>query len=367
MLDMGKNKIYILAGIIALLAALWAGLLRLGWYLPVLQPALILAHGPLMVSGFLGTLIALERAVALKRPWTYASPTLTALGSLALIAGLPFRWGAILISLGSLGLVAIFAVIVRRHPAPYTYTMAAGSLAWLVGNLLWAWGWPIYHLVLWWAAFLILTIAGERLELSRIIRLPETRQRQFYSLMALFGASLVLLLFSLDLGTRLAGVALLGLSIWLLSNDISRRTVRQHGLPRYAAICLLAGYAWLGIGGIFGIIFGGVTSGFQYDALLHSLFLGFVISMIFAHAPIIFPSVLGLPIRFRPVFYAHLILLHASLVLRVVGDLVMNQPARLWGGLLNEIAVLIFLGLTVASLFSSKAPPEPIREKAPVE
>jgi hypothetical protein len=233
--------------------------------------------------------------------------------------------------------------------------------------LLWAWGWPIYHLVLWWAAFLILTIAGERLELSRIIRLPETRQRQFYILMALFGAGLVLLLFTLDLGTRLAGLALLGLSIWLLSNDISRRTVRQHGLPRFAAICLLAGYAWLGIGGIFGIVFGSVTGGFRYDALLHSIFLGFVISMIFAHAPIIFPSVLGLPIHFRPVFYIHLVLLHASLVLRVVGDLAMNQPPRLWGGLFNEIAVLIFLGLTAASLLASKTPPEPIREKAAVE
>ena len=51
--------------ILALLAGLWAGLLRLGWSLPPIQPGLYVAHGPLMVCGFLGTLISIERAVAL--------------------------------------------------------------------------------------------------------------------------------------------------------------------------------------------------------------------------------------------------------------------------------------------------------------
>lgn len=39
-----------------LLTAMWAGLLRLGWNWPPLQPTLPMLHGPLMVSGFLGTL-----------------------------------------------------------------------------------------------------------------------------------------------------------------------------------------------------------------------------------------------------------------------------------------------------------------------
>lgn len=48
-----------------MLAGMWAGLVRLGWALPTVHLALPLAHGPLMVSGFLGTLISLERAMAL--------------------------------------------------------------------------------------------------------------------------------------------------------------------------------------------------------------------------------------------------------------------------------------------------------------
>jgi len=54
-------------GVLGLLAAMWAGLVRLGWGLPALRPGLPIAHGPLMISGFLGTLISLERAVALER------------------------------------------------------------------------------------------------------------------------------------------------------------------------------------------------------------------------------------------------------------------------------------------------------------
>ena len=52
-------------GLLALLTALWGGLVRLGWAWPLPWPTLFIAHGPLMVCGFLGTLIGVERAVAL--------------------------------------------------------------------------------------------------------------------------------------------------------------------------------------------------------------------------------------------------------------------------------------------------------------
>jgi hypothetical protein len=52
------------AGGVALAAGLYAGLLLLGFGLPTPRPALADVHGPVMVLGFVGTLIALERAVA---------------------------------------------------------------------------------------------------------------------------------------------------------------------------------------------------------------------------------------------------------------------------------------------------------------
>jgi hypothetical protein len=54
-------------GLASLVCGVWAGLLRFGWSLPSGRANLIELHGPLMVCGFLGTVISLERAVALRR------------------------------------------------------------------------------------------------------------------------------------------------------------------------------------------------------------------------------------------------------------------------------------------------------------
>jgi hypothetical protein len=132
--------------IFALLAALWAGLLRLGWSLPVIQPGLYVAHGPLMVCGFLGTLISLERAVALGKGWTYAAPAVSGAGALALIVGAPDPIGAALITLGSVGLIANFAAILHRQAALFTITMALGAVAWFIGNCIWLAGLPIIEM-----------------------------------------------------------------------------------------------------------------------------------------------------------------------------------------------------------------------------
>jgi hypothetical protein len=60
------------------------------------------------------------------------------------------------------------------------------------------------------------------------------------------------------------------------------------------------------------------------------------------------------PVRFYPAFYGHHALLHLSLLLRVAGDLTGQAGVRRWGGLLNEIAVLLFLGMTIYSLVKNR-------------
>ncbi len=345
------------AGMIALLAGVWAGLFRLGWTLPPLRPTLPMAHGPLMVSGFLGLLIGIERAVALDRGWTYVSPLLTGLGALALIIGLSSPVSPVLITLGSLGLAAVFVMIVRRHLALYTVTMGLGALAWLIGNGLWLIGWPIYKVVLWWAAFLVLTIAGERLELARILRPSRASLAAFLVVTGLFLVGLIASTIAYDLGVRLAGLGMIGLALWLLRYDVARHTVRKADLARFIAVCLLSGYAWLAAGGLMASIFGGVAAGPRYDAMLHAIFLGFVFSMIFGHAPIIFPAVLGAPPAYHPSFYLPLVLLHLSLALRVVGDLTPWWAGRQLGGLLNAVALLLFLVNTARTIRSARRAP----------
>ena len=100
--------------------------------------------------------------------------------------------------------------------------------------------------------------------------------------------------------------------------------------------------------------FGGVLAGPYYDALPHAVFVGFVFAMIFGHAPIIFPAVLGQTVAYHPLFYAPLWLLHLSLLLRLTGDLAGWPPGRQWGGLLNAVAVLLFLGTVARVLLQGR-------------
>jgi hypothetical protein len=345
---------------LALLAGLWAGLVRLGWGLPPLTLRLPAQHGPLMVSGFLGTLISLERAVALSqnqngRRLYYLAPLLAGLGAVALFLALPTAVPRGLSTLGALGLTLIFVVIYRWQPTTDHLVMGIGALLWLVGNGLWLAGRPVYQVVPWWAGFLVLTIAGERLELARVLLHKKSARQAFVGVTAVFLAGLLLSLLTFGAGTRLAGLGLVVLGLWLLRYDIARRTIRQKGLTRYIAACLLPGYVWLIVGGALWLIYGGQTVvGPIYDALLHTIFLGFVFSMIFGHAPVIVPAVLGTQVPYTPLFSGHLILLHVSLAMRVVGDLLLWLPLRRWGGLLNEAAVLLFLLVTAVAILRGK-------------
>ena len=355
------------AGMFLLLLGLAAGLVRLGWEIPLPHPASTVVHGSLMVGGFLGTLICLERAVALARPWAYAAPLFTAAGGIWLVVVPGSFTASLLITLGSLLLVYIFRSIIRRQPDLSTVCMGLGALAWLAGNLLWCTAWPPHVVVPWWIGFLLLTIAGERLELNRLLELQRSSRIFFLVLIAAFiaGALLNTAAFVLQPeaasafsgpGSRLLSLAMLGLSLWLLYYDLARRTVRQQGLTRFIAVCLLSGYVWLGCSGLLGLVYGAVGGGPLYDAVLHTFFLGFVFAMIFGHAPIIFPALLGVSMRFRPTFYIPLALLHLTLALRLVGDLAYWLPGQRWGGLLNALAIAAFLANNVYAVRTASTP-----------
>lgn len=359
------------------LGGLWGGMIRLGWPLPSPSPLFPSFHGPLMVSGFLGTVISMERAVGMGGGWTYAAPILTGAGSLALLLGAlnaPSRFGThglgtgpgipgsmshlpfLLISLGSLVLTAVYLLMVRLQRSFATILMGTGSLLWLIGNLLWAGGWPVSTMVLWWGGFALLTITGERFQLSRLLSLSGFSQGVFLLAAGVFLLGLLSTGLSpnraiqeahlsaafFHMGVRSVGAGIAAMALWLLIHDIARRTVRLPGLSRFTALSLLAGYVWLGTSGLL-LCFSGTTSGGPlYDAFLHALFLGFVFSMIFGHAPMILPSILGLHLSFSPAFYIHLSLLHLALLSRVTGDLTGLEGWVRWSGPFTLLSFLSF-------------------------
>ncbi len=351
--------------VVCLLAGLWAALVRLGLTVPAGINSLPEAHGPLMTLGFLGTFIALERAVALGEVWGYLAPAAAGAGGLAVAAGAPSGVGEALLGCGGLVLVAIFIAVHRIQPSLHNAVLTAGAVCWVVADGLWLAGWDISRFVPWLAGFLVLTIAGERLELSRMTGTSRLGRLLFAGAAGLFAAGLLASLATgpagavsgepVPIGIRVTGAGLIALAAWLARYDVARRTIRGHGVTRYMAVALLTGYAWLAVAGGLWAGVGQMSDGAAYDAELHAIFLGFVMSMIFAHAPVIVPSVLGRPLPYRWYLYVPLVLLHVSLALRLAGgDWAGNIDAWQWGGSVNEVAILLFLVMAAVLVIRSR-------------
>ena len=332
-----------LAGI-SLLAGLWAGIARMGWLLPLPNEQFAMMHGPLMVVGFLGTLIGLERAVALKRWWAYGIPICAGLSAITALLTMPIQISASLAVVAALLLIAVFVTLYCQYPSEHFIIMALSALAWLSGNALWLADAAFFSIVPWWIGFLVLMIAGERLELSRLRQPTALIRRAFHGCVAIILIGLGCSLFDFPRAIRISGLGFLGLGAWLLRYDLAWQSAQQSGLPRFMAISLIAGYLWLAAGGILWMVFAQFFSaGPRYDAMLHAIFLGFVFSMIFAHAPIILPTITGLALPFQNAFYLHAGLLHLALLLRIAGDLSLSLPLQRWAGLLGAGAILVFL------------------------
>ncbi|MEX0770472.1 MAG: hypothetical protein WD035_07060 [Balneolaceae bacterium] len=347
-MNIGKVSNKVLSGFlffaaIGLLTGLFSGLVRLGFLRDA--PTQIVApilHGPLMINGFLGTLIGLERAAALEKKWAYTAPVFMAASTVLLLAGtvIPGKW---LLLFGSAGLTFVMSYLYYLQPRIYHLIMACGAASLLVGNVLYLTGYPVSSLVVWWAAFPILTIFGERLELNRIMRPPLRAQQLFAALNFSWVGALAFTHLDRTIGWFLASILLIGVAGWLIKYDVARRTIKSVEWTRYSAVCLLTGYGWLILSGLFGLWYGFPAGGPLYDALLHMLFVGFVFSMIFAHASVIIPALSGKLVPWHPYFYLPLVLLHGFLLIRVIGDLGWIPLIREIGSHGNVLAILLFL------------------------
>ncbi|PYF99373.1 hypothetical protein SAMN05216184_10783 [Georgenia satyanarayanai] len=354
---------FLLLGGLGLLAGLDAALALLGLPHVLVGARLADVHGPLMVLGFVGTVIGLERSVALGRAWGYVAPALNGLGVLATVSVLPDTVGAGLIVAGQLGGLLVYRPLFARQPAVAVAVQTLGQLMAVAAAALWLGGVPVPGLMPWLVGYLVLTILGERLELARLGALSprDATTAQGIAVAVLLAA--VVSLLAPDAGFTLLGAALLAAALWLAVKDVARHTVRSTGLPRFIAVCLLAGYVWLGVAGAVWFL-GGQVEGRAYDAAAHALFLGFVISMVMAHAPVIMPAVLRRPLPYRRAFLVPAGLLHITLAFRLaVGDARDLEWAVQAGGVGNIVSVLLFVAVAIWSTLTARttttAPPAP--------
>ncbi len=278
-------------GAACILMGLDAALLRLNLPAPIDGTRLAALHGPLMLVGFLGTVIALERAVAARAPWAFLAPLGNAAGCLTLMAGAPDAVGRGLMTAAACILCAVYLRVHRRAPSAAVDVEAMGAAALLLGDILWMGGRGIEDVVALWLLFPTLTIVGERLELARIAFLDELVETVVEALSgaAVLGACLLLV----AQGSHLVvGPALLGLAVVMAYYDVARRTVRAGGGVRFMAASMLAGYVWLAVAGAVWSLWGlqGLR-GSAYEIVIHCITVGFAFSMILAHAPVIIPAI----------------------------------------------------------------------------
>jgi hypothetical protein len=323
-------------GGIALVSGLLGGMTRLGWPLPT--GSLAELHGPLLISGLFGTLIGLERAIALGPPWAFACPLAAGIGTLALLSGLPLVAGAAFYVAAAAALVAASVVVARSQPTLFHGAMMLGAVAWLAGNVLWLSGHPVPEIVGWWLAFPILTVAGERLELSRVL-MPKLRAEWVFLLAAgllLSGAQNALQSVN---GAVLFGAGLVVMTAWLLRHDIARRNVRKRHETRYFAVCMLCGYGWLGGAGVLLLLSANRSLDLPYDVAIHAVLIGFALSMVFGHALIILPAITRRRVQYHAALYAPLLLLQAGTLMRVCGGLLGHEIVRIWSGPMVLVAI----------------------------
>lgn len=336
-----------LLGAVALVTGVLAGLARAGWGLAPVFSAQAAHHAALMIAVFFGTVIGLERAVALARLWAYAAPLLSGLAGIALLSWAPADWAPLLVAGGSAVFAATGLAVLAAQPAAYSAVLCHGGLSYFAGGAIWLATGDAQAALPWWLAFLILTIAGERLELTRLLPLGTRARVAFFACVAVLVVGCVL---ATGDGANwvVFSAGLVALGAWLAWFDVARRNVMLSGLPRYIALCLLSGYGWLMVAGALGLG-GAFESGHGWrDAALHALTLGFVFSMVFGHAPIILPSVAGVKVKFHGSFYLALAALHLTLLLRVAGAV--SADLRGIGALANALTLLLFVAVLLVGV-----------------
>lgn len=338
-----------------LLIGMLAGLIRIGWSFQMNSVAI--HHGAIMVGGFLGTLILLEKVIPLKRKILLALPVINAFSLVMIIPGL-FHLGQVLLITGAVGLLIVFILYFRKQPADLSIMlMIAGACCQVIGHIMLITK-QFYPLAFpWWMGFILFVIVGERVELSKF--LPVTVQNKYLliSLLVLFLIGVVLPFHGT--GKYLSGISLISIALWLLRHDVISIAIKKKGLTRFSAAALLTGCLLLLLTGVLQISLPDLP--FAYDAIVHTFFLGFAFSMIFAHGPIILPGVLGLNVKpYHSLLYIPLAAMILSLILRLLGDMmVLPYIVRQWSGWVSAGSVLLYfillLCITVIKLRHAKA------------
>ncbi|MCL4325701.1 MAG: hypothetical protein M1481_02560 [Candidatus Thermoplasmatota archaeon] len=351
----GKGETYIriigmLYAIISFIAGYFIGIFRLfkdnyGYHAIFLNPWYHV-HSFLMIFGFLGGLLMTERIVGTRTlPWqnrfmiSLSMISLSIIGLIMLTSGwalsIPFiaiTGGIFLFISSSLFTYFIYKLAILSHDYQSFMIMAAGTTSLGVSSILAMLYLPVndYPFILLMLSFPLLFVVGERIELSRFKFVGMNFKKSFilviswsYVFILSVSASLFYKSYSYSiLLLTISGFLLLSVIFIVFYMDrVAAVTVKQHRLSRYLYISITIAYIWAIIGIVFFILRSNGVTGF-YDPGIHAIALGFIVTFIFAHGALIFPTLLNKKLNVSKLSYWPLIILTTANVMRIGGDLI---------------------------------------------
>lgn len=312
--------------------------------------SLVNKHFIIFFYGFFGGLLSLERAFGFSLKYLLVTPASISLGLILYIA---FENPNFLIP-GALLFILPNLLIFIKSITPFSFGFILSSILFIKGTVLFAFSNLHYQSALAFILFLIFYILSERAELVKIIGLgkKDIIFISFITFSSLVG--LVVSIVDFKVGYRICFISLAIISLWFMRKDIARRTINMKGLAKFSAISVLSAYLWLFLGSFFIFSFG------MWGEGIHNITLGFVFSMIFAHAPSIFPAMMKIKFQFSPILYIPLFLLNISVIIRNISYLA--PQIKKSALVLNFFAIIaffvLFLTLTIKASKKSKISPQ---------
>ncbi len=320
-----------------LLSGIWAGWIRIGFDLPGVDLATL--HGPLMVGGFTGTLIGIERSVLSGNGKWWLIPVLSGAAVVAWLLGVTAVAPYLLAASAAL-LVAMQAIhLWQKRELATGIVQLAGALCFLAGNVRLLLNPFMPAIVPFWMGFILCFILATRT--SDVSLKSRGARLAVRGGLLLYMAGLVVP-FHLQ-GNLFTGGGLMLIAFGMLITEFEEGDSWPLPLNRYAMGCIMAGWAWLLVAGI-GLAFWKEHL-YGYDGTVHAFFVGFLFSMVFIHALGKAAALAELKQPpYHPIMMVWPILLSISLVMRVfAGDILLMEQAKKWAGLVNGLSIFGFL------------------------
>lgn len=310
-----------------LLLGLLTGISRFGLF----SMNLSMHHGLLMLNGFAGGLITLER--------TLSKPVITNLFALMMLilgvvlASVDLTWGLWLVAGAILVLVMEEVSASGTHHWAYHSTQLIGLLCWLTANARYQFSGFYPTAAPFWQAFVLLMILATRLK--KIDRISD------WTVMLLIWSYVI----SICMPFHSVASTFSALLLIVLAFIVLRLELRHSDDRHYR---LMIAYGWLVATAIGTLLSDQIL--YSYDFVLHSFFLGFLFNMIFLNASKAIVSKLG--VNDIPLAEGlWMVVMTAGLLIRIVpGDVLGIEIARVVGGIISILAILGFLGSVIRSV-----------------